>query len=119
MSDAMNLRAASSLRKAKLKSLIDKGGKLAEEADSRTVIQNLISVTRLIEESNVVAASGKLSDRIGQTSEVVLDAQVTNLNFPFRQSVYLFVDIQMFVYYCNIGTENELRFDGQRYAKTR
>lgn len=74
-----SLREESIKRKSALKKIIDEGGRLAEVADNCSVIQNLANITRLMNDANEVAKQGKLSDRIGQNAEVVLDAQVNRI----------------------------------------
>lgn len=69
-------RKASCIRKEKYKQILEKGSRIAEESDAHTVIDNLQKVTDLIKASNELISEGKTSDRIGHTSEVVLDAQV-------------------------------------------
>lgn len=69
-------RKASCVRKEKYKQILEQGSRIAEESDAHTVISNLEMVTDLIKASNALIAEGKTSDRIGNTSEVVLDAQV-------------------------------------------
>lgn len=76
MSQQADQRKASCIRKEKYKKILEKGSRIAEESDAFTVIDNLNKVTDLVKASNELIAEGKTSDRIGHTSEVVLDAQV-------------------------------------------
>lgn len=76
MSREEDPRIASLIRRAKYKQILQKGGKLAENSDGQNIAHNLLMVTSLMQESNILVQQGKMSDRIGQNSEVVLDAQV-------------------------------------------
>lgn len=76
MSQGSNSRQASAVRKEKYKKLLEQGGQVAEESDANTIIHNLAMVTSLVKASNELVQEGKTVDRLGQTAEVVLDAQV-------------------------------------------
>lgn len=55
----------------------------SENVDNKSVADNLIALKDLITRSNALAGQGTLSDRIGQSAEVVLDAQVNILQYLF------------------------------------
>lgn len=67
----------SAARKKEYKQLLEIGGQVAENVDNNSVADNLMALTDLLRKSNVLNAQGKLTDRIGQSAEVVLDAQVS------------------------------------------
>lgn len=90
MSQGSNSRQASAIRKEKYKKLLDQGGQVAEESDANTIIHNLAMVTSLVKASNELVQEGKTVDRLGQTAEVVLDAQVKyNLHKSFNEKQFL------------------------------
>lgn len=67
----------SAVRKREYKNLLEIGGQTAENVDNNSVADNLIALKELLTRSNALAEQGTISDRIGQSAEVVLDAQVT------------------------------------------
>lgn len=66
----------SALRKREYKNLLEIGGQTAENADNNSVADNLIALRDLLTKTNELAGQGTILDRIGQSAEVVLDAQV-------------------------------------------
>lgn len=86
MSQGKDSRHASAIRKEKYKKILEQGGQVAEESDANTIIHNLAMVTSLVKASNELVQEGKTVDRLGQTAEVVLDAQVKyNLHESFSE----------------------------------
>lgn len=81
-------RMASSIRKGKYKKILVKGGQFAEEIGSRSVVENLKIIQRLSRETDAVHAEGTIQDRIGQSSEVLLDSQVITI---YSNVLYLFI----------------------------
>lgn len=74
----------SAIRKEKYKKILDLGTRAADECDSNSVVQNIENLSRMVIESNQLICEGNMSDRIGQTAEVVLDVQVMfSLFLPF------------------------------------
>lgn len=69
-------RIASTIRKNKYKKILKKGGEVAEEIGSRTVVENLQIIQELVRNTDSVYDEGNIKDRFGQSSEVVLDSQV-------------------------------------------
>lgn len=65
------------LRKREYKNLLDIGGRTAENVENNSIADNLIALKDVLSKANALVNQGKLLDRIGQSSEVVLDAQVT------------------------------------------
>lgn len=63
-------------RKQKYKDLLDIGGEAAKNQENNSVVDNLEVLTNLIIKSNDLLNQGTIRDRVGQSSEVVLDAQV-------------------------------------------
>lgn len=66
----------SAVRKREYKNLLEIGGQTAENVDNNSVADNLIALKELLLRSNELAGQGSIADRIGQSAEVVLDAQV-------------------------------------------
>lgn len=64
------------VRKREYKHLLEIGGQAAENVDNNSVADNLIALKDLLIRSNELAEQGTLADRVGQSAEVVLDAQV-------------------------------------------
>ncbi|XP_031625766.1 EP300-interacting inhibitor of differentiation 3 [Contarinia nasturtii] len=75
----LNSSLSSAIRKKEYKHLLDVGGQAAENVEVNSVVDNLITLKGLLTESNKLAAQGVITDRIGQSAEVVLDAQVCKL----------------------------------------
>lgn len=69
----------SAYRKREYKNLLEIGGQTAENVDNNSIADNLIALKDLLLRSNELVGQGTLSDRIGQSAEVVLDAQVCKL----------------------------------------
>lgn len=76
--DLNSSQLQSAVRKREYKNLLDLGGQTAENVDNNSVADNLLALRDLLIKSNALAQQGTVSDRIGQSAEVVLDAQVTN-----------------------------------------
>lgn len=74
---------ASTIRKEKYKKILEKGGEIAEEIESRSVVENLQIIQELVRDTDSVHDEGKVSDRVGQSSELVLDSQVIQLDAEF------------------------------------
>lgn len=74
--DSNNSYLQSAVRKKEYKHLLEIGGETAENVDNNSVVDNFIALKDLITKSNALIGQGTLSDRIGQSAEVVLDAQV-------------------------------------------
>lgn len=66
----------SAVRKKEYKHLLEIGGQTAEDVDNNSVVDNFIALKDLLVKSNELITQGSLTDRIGQSAEVVLDAQV-------------------------------------------
>lgn len=77
------------VRKKEYKQLLEIGGHAAENVENNSVVDNLIALKDLLTKSNQLVEQGAITDRIGQSAEVVLDAQVSDKN------VYLSVQITM------------------------
>lgn len=76
-SDLNTSMKQSAVRKREYKNLLEIGGQFAENADNNSVADNLNALKGLLVKSNELAGQGTLKDRIGQSAEVVLDAQVS------------------------------------------
>lgn len=70
----------SARRKQEYKNLLEIGGQTAENVDNNSVADNLIALRELLAKSNDLAQQGTIADRIGQSAEVVLDAQVSKIH---------------------------------------
>lgn len=68
----------SALRKREYKQLLELGGHTAENCDTNSVVENLSALKQLLVKSNELLGQGDLADRVGQSAEVVLDAQVSD-----------------------------------------
>lgn len=66
----------SAVRKREYKNLLEIGGQAADNVDSNSVVENLSVLKDLLIKSNELVGQGNLTDRVGQSAEVVLDAQV-------------------------------------------
>lgn len=86
--DLNSSHVQSAYRKREYKNLLEIGGQTAENVDNNSVADNLTALRDLMLKSNQLVAQGTLLDRIGQSAEVVLDAQVHEISIPFecRQS---------------------------------
>ncbi|XP_055307744.1 EP300-interacting inhibitor of differentiation 3-like isoform X2 [Sitodiplosis mosellana] len=69
----------SAVRKREYKHLLELGGQAAENLDNKSIADNLTTLKDLLTRSNELAGQGSLSDRIGQSAEVVLDAQIESV----------------------------------------
>lgn len=74
----------SAVRKKEYKHLLEVGGQAAENVDTNSVVDNLQALKKLLIKSNELIGQGTLTDRIGQSAEVVLDAQVKSMRIYFR-----------------------------------
>lgn len=63
-------------RKQKYKDLLEIGGESVKNQENKSVVDNLEVLTNLIIKSNDLLNQGTIRDRVGQSSEVVLDVQV-------------------------------------------
>lgn len=66
----------SAIRKREYKHLLDVGGAAMENIEANSVADNFATLKDLLIKSNELSDQGTLMDRVGQTAEVVLDAQV-------------------------------------------
>lgn len=66
----------SAIRKIEYKHLLEVGGQAAENVETNSIYENLSALKTLLTKSNELVSQGKVTDRAGQSSEVVLDAQV-------------------------------------------
>lgn len=66
----------SAIRKEKYKKLLDEGHRATEDCESSSIIENIEAISNMAIKSNALATEGNISDRVGQTAELVLDAQV-------------------------------------------
>lgn len=71
----------SAVRKREYKHLLEIGGQAAENVDNQSVADNLIALKDILTRSNELIGQGQVYDRIGQSAEVVLDAQVMNESY--------------------------------------
>lgn len=78
--DANSSFTQSAARKKEYKHLLEVGGEAANNVDNKTIAENFIALRDLVTESNKLARQGQLADRIGQSAEVVLDAQVSEFS---------------------------------------
>lgn len=77
MSRKLNkLRHESALRKERYKQILDHADQVLEGHGANTVIENVKLSNELLRASNQLEEEGLQEDRVGQTAEVVLDAQV-------------------------------------------
>lgn len=74
--DLNSSQIQSAVRKREYKHLLEIGGHAAENVDSNSVVDNLSALKNLLIKSNALVEQGNLTDRVGQSAEVVLDAQV-------------------------------------------
>lgn len=77
--DLNNSLIQSALRRREYKQLLEIGGRTAENCDTNSVVENLSALKQLLVKSNELIGQGDLADRVGQSAEVVLDAQVCKL----------------------------------------
>lgn len=73
--DPTEAKLASEARKQKYKQLLDIGARAMENSENSSVAENLDVLTDLVLQSTELINSGNIDDRVGQSSEVVLDAQ--------------------------------------------
>lgn len=71
------------IRKQKYKELLDYGREAAEKVEISSFVDNINIFTELVIESNKLCEQANLgqANRVGQSGEVVLDAQVCLLHF--------------------------------------
>lgn len=79
----------SALRKREYKQLLEIGGRTAENCDTNSVVENLSALKQLLVKSNELIGQGDLADRVGQSAEVVLDAQVSG-RFHTHEEIYFY-----------------------------
>lgn len=77
----------SEMRKQAYKELLTEGSEVVEHMDSNTLVDNLEAVHKLITKSNELISKGDVSDRVGRTTEVVLDAQVRTILISFATAI--------------------------------
>lgn len=76
MDPVIKTKLESEARKTEYKKLLVKGTEAMEANENSSVATNLEVLTELVETSNDLLSKGTIDDRVGQSSEVVLDAQV-------------------------------------------
>lgn len=93
----------SAIRKEQYKQLLEKGGRAIEEHETKSLAENISSLLELVRKSDELIKQGKVSDRVGQTAEVVLDAQVNKV--PMSLILFLF-RLQLvenhFIHFCRL-----------------
>lgn len=103
-------RMESLRRKLKYKEILERGTSAAEESEGHSIVENLNIIEGLLIDSNKLISEGEVSDRIGYTTEVLMDVQVNNgffiwsyanLNWPELLAISQF-----------IGCQNGMRFNG-------
>lgn len=73
---SIKLKLESEARKTEYKKLIEAGAQAMQAAENSSLATNIDVLTDLVERSNELITKGTVEDRVGQSSEVVLDAQV-------------------------------------------
>lgn len=69
-------RLESLRRKQKYKEILERGTNAAEESEGRSIVENLNIIDGLLIDSNKLIQEGTVADRIGYTTEVLMDIQV-------------------------------------------
>lgn len=67
-------------RKERYKLLLDEGSLIGENAETADALRTMRSVQMILEQSNSIVSDGNVRDRIENTSEVVMDAQVMKMS---------------------------------------
>lgn len=99
--DANKTWQESAIRKEKYKQLLDIGSNAMEELESKSVVENFGRLIEIVQKSNELASEGKLTDRVGQLTEVVLDAQVKrHKNYITLTRLFLTFSIDFIPYQC-------------------
>lgn len=75
-SELNNSLVQSATRKKEYKQILEAGSHTAENVDNISVVDNFIALRDLLTKANDLIGQGNLTDRVGQSAEVVLDAQV-------------------------------------------
>lgn len=73
----MKAKLESEARKHEYKQLLEIGSRAMENSENNTIAENMEMLTDLVCKSDQLIATGSIEDRVGQSSEVVLDAQVS------------------------------------------
>lgn len=94
--DPTEAKLASEVRKQKYKYLLDVGARAMENSENSSVAENLEVLTDLVMQSTELITSGKIDDRVGQSSEVVLDAQVMKVAHDLMTSTVKKVESDIF-----------------------
>lgn len=69
-------RVRSLQRKQKYKEILDRGASAVEESEGRSLAENLNIIEAMLTDSNKLIEEGNVDDRIGHTTEVLMDVQV-------------------------------------------
>lgn len=77
MDPELKAKLESDARKQEYKHLLDVGARAMENTENSSIAANLEALTDLVCKSDVLIGTGSIEDRVGQSSEVVLDAQVS------------------------------------------
>lgn len=80
------------LRKERYKQLLDDGCVIGENAETADVISTLRNVQHILLQSDKIVADGDLKDRVDNTSEVVMDAQVMKMSHELLGSAVQTID---------------------------
>lgn len=70
-------RLESLRRKQQYREILERGNAAAELSEGQSAIENLNIVESLLVDSNKLISEGNVADRIGYTTEVLMDVQVT------------------------------------------
>lgn len=65
-------------RKQKYKQILERGTCAAEESEAHSIAENFHIIESLLSDSNKLINEGNVADRIGCTTEVLMDIQVDN-----------------------------------------
>lgn len=106
----------SKVRKDKYKKILERGAKAAEECDTNTLVQNIQQLSDMILESNQLLLEGALSDRVGQSAEVLLDIQV---KFSYFLCINETKCKESFIISTILDGQNGARNNGQNRSENR
>lgn len=109
--DPTEAKLASEDRKLKYRNLLDVGARAVENSENSSVSENLDVLTDLVLQSTELIKSGKIEDRVGQSSEMVLDAQVIKVAHDLMGSTVQKIESDAF-------DEDEFAGRLQRFLRT-
>jgi DNA-binding transcriptional regulator YhcF (GntR family) len=91
-SETNNSRKQSAIRRTKYKELLEFGSTVESTAENDGAINTLKRISKIVKKSDELNAEGRYQDRVENTTEVVMDAQVMKMTHEIMGSIIQSMD---------------------------